>query len=126
MTPAVVYRATVEAAGQSTRTYVGLTEPPFKTRFSQHKHSFRHTAKRSETTLSQHVWALKDTGATPVVTWDVVKKSRPYKCGSRACGLCDEEKLQILLSDPVSSLNKRSEIVSKCRHMRKFKLCSVT
>ena len=125
-TSALIYRATVEADGQPTRTYVGLTEPAFKARFSAHKHSFNQSGKRSASTLSQRVWSLKDAGLVPRVSWEMVKRSEPYKCGARACSLCDEEKLQILISDPGRTLNKRSEIVSKCRHMAKFKLCSVT
>ena len=126
LTSALVYRATVETDGQPTRNYVGLTEQTFKARFYTHKDSFTHYEKRNATSLSQYIWKLKEADVVPRVSGEVLKRSEPYKCGGRGCSLCDEEKLQILRSDPSSTLNKRSEIVGKCRHMAKFKLCSVT
>ena len=38
------------------------------------------------------------------------------------CHLCLSEKLAILLAKPDTLLNKRSELVAKCRHRNKFKL----
>ena len=38
--------------------------------------------------------------------------------GGRRCDLCLQEKLTICLADPKTTLNSRSEMVSKCRHKR--------
>ena len=43
-------------------------------------------------------------------------KSHKYVCGSRKCDLCICEKLLIARGDPYVLLNKRDELVSKCRH----------
>ena len=40
----------------------------------------------------------------------------------RKCDLCLCEKLLIARANPASLLNKRDELVSKCRHMNKFTL----
>ena len=95
LTSALVYRATVEADGQPTRNYVGLTEQTFKARFYTHKDSFTHYEKRNATSLSQHIWSLNEANLVPRVSWELLKRTQPYKCGARPCSLCNEEKLQI-------------------------------
>ena len=77
-------------------------------------------------TLSKHIWALKDANTQHTVKWEILKQSSPYKCGTRKCDLCLTEKLAIIKGKSEKLLNKRSEILNKCRHSRKFKLCSVT
>ena len=41
------------------------------------------------------------------------------------CDLCLMEKLTILMADPSATLNKRDEIMEKCKHKRKFTLGDV-
>ena len=119
---AVVYKADVTATN-TLKSYIGCTALSFKQRFTDHKSSFRNKNQRNKTTLAKYVWDLKEKGITPVIKWSILKKGFPYSCGSRRCDLCLEEKLQILQADnPDSLLNKRSEIVSKCPHARKYKL----
>ena len=43
-----------------------------------------------------------------------------YKNGQRTCNLCLTEKLFIIKCRDKHLLNSRSEIISKCRHKRKF------
>ena len=52
------------------------------------------------------------------VDWKIITKSKKYKAGAGHCGLCLDEKLYILKNP--GTINKRSEIISKCRHSRKF------
>ena len=122
----IVYQATVRTTEGEEKTYTGLTESTFKERFTTHKSSFTHLKHRDSTALSQHIWQLKDLGKDYSLSWKILKKCKPYQCGSRSCDLCTTEKLLILQSDPQKSLNKKSEIISKCRHRRKFKLEAVT
>ena len=42
--------------------------------------------------------------------------------GARFCDVCLTEKTYIMLADKKESLNVRSEILNKCRHMAKFTL----
>ena len=54
---AVIYQATVATEdNRPAETYVGLTENSFKTRYSNHKSSFRDPNKRLSTELSKHIW----------------------------------------------------------------------
>ena len=49
-------------------------------------------------------------------------KGNPYICGMRKCDLCLCEKLLIARANSACLLNKRDELISKCRHMNKFTL----
>ena len=123
LTSCIVYKASVSVPDRPTKEYYGLTEGTFKTRFTAHKRSFRVEAHKQETELSKYIWALKNEGINdPSVTWSIVRRAAPYKCGSRRCDVCLSEKLVIALSNPCNTLNSRAEIISTCRHRRKFRL----
>ena len=56
------------------------------------------------------------------IWWNTAKKAFPYSSGSKRCNLLLTEKLLTDKVDPRVLLNKRSEIVSKCRYRHKFTL----
>ena len=56
------------------------------------------------------------------INWNIAMKSQKHVCGSPKCDLCICEKLLISRADPNILLNKRDELVSKCRHRNKFTL----
>ena len=119
----IVYKATVMEENTNIRKeYIGISGTEFKVRYANHKQSFTNEKKRDATSLSQHVWSLKDRNAPFSLKWSVLAKCAPYVCGSRKCNLCITEKCEILKCDPNITLNKRNEIVGKCRHRAKFKL----
>ena len=121
LTKCVVYKATVtETVTNKQETYVGLTENTFKTRYNQHKSSFKLEHKKASTRLSEHIWALKDKKIEHKIDWRILKKTRTYTPGNKTCPLCLEEKLAILKKE--GSLNVRKEIFSHCCHKRKFLL----
>ena len=52
----VIYQETIKRNDNNTsETYIGLTQNPFKTRYRNHTASFRHTKHRNSTELSKHV-----------------------------------------------------------------------
>ena len=57
-----------------------------------------------------------------LLTGTFAMKSHKYLCGSRKCDLCICEKLLIARGDPYVLLNKRDELVSKCRDRNEFTL----
>ena len=95
-------------------------------RFANHKQSIEKRGKSSKTRLSKYVWELKDMNIEHAIKWEIVKRSAPYKCGTRFCELCLCEKYFILKSDPELCLNKNSELMQKCRHKNKFKLTNIS
>jgi hypothetical protein len=105
--------------------YIGLTEKEFKQRFSGHKTSLKITKYRNSTTLSTYVWNLKDQNIVPTLNWSIMKRVRSYSNTNKSCPLCLQEKLEILrYENRTELLNKRSEIVSKCRHLNKYLLAN--
>ena len=117
----IVYKATVTTENKS-MNYFGTSDSDFKIRFYNHTKSFRHRVYENDSELSKYLWTLKDRGINYGLRWDIASKCSPYKCGTRRCDLCLTEKTFILRSDPEYALNKRSELVSKCRHRTKFLL----
>ena len=126
LTECIVYKATVSVPNKPNKHYYGLTEGPFKTRFNGHTHSFRTESCRRETELSKYIWELKDRNQPYEIAWDIERRASPYKCGTRRCDICLSEKMVIALADPLSTLNKRAEIISTCRHRAKFRYSKVS
>ena len=123
LSKSIVYKATVKAKDSPTKHYIGLTEPTFKTRWSNHNSNFKYVAYRHTTELSSHIWKLKDKGFSDSdidISWSIEQRSSEYQCGSRRCDLCLSEKVAIAMADKSSSLNSRKEVVAKCRHRTKF------
>ena len=118
LTKEVVYRATVVSA-QEKATYVGITGDEFKTRYRNHLSSFKNESKRNSTELSKFIWTLKDRKADYTLTWDIIARAKAYSSGSRYCNLCVTEKFFIMCKRFPGSLNKRSELISTCRHVNK-------
>ena len=135
-TTSLVYKATV-SSGLGNMDYYGLTSNTFKERYTGHTHSFRALSKPEpkpdsvdknkdkkdqKTTLTSHIQKLQEKGEKYSIKWAIHKRAFSYQPGCNFCSLCLTEKTQILLADPKCTLNKRSELLEKCRHKAKFKL----
>ena len=121
----VIYLCNVKiSVSEQASSYIGLTENNFKDRWNQYKHTFRYESKANSTELSKHVWALKNKGIEPILSWEVIDHAIPFKSGGKICKLCLTEKYHIITSK-LKRLNKRSELVSTCRHVNKYLLKSI-
>ena len=125
----VVYKALVTPDPTSNRKniptqaeYIGLSSNPFKTRFNNHQMTFRQEKYKQSTSLSNFVWELKNIPVQYKIDWSIIGKAATYHPSTRSCSLCLSEKALILMSDHKFPLNKRSELLSKCRHREKFLL----
>ena len=118
LTKNVLYEATVTSTlrNYGEKQYKGITYNPFKVRLGNHEKDFRDVKYRNETELSKEVWKIKDKGGQYEVRWKILGQYPPYNPASKRCQLCLSEKLEILKHDGPNLLNKRSEIISKCRH----------
>ena len=56
------------------------------------------------------------------VTWAVRNQFSAYNPQSKRCFLCLNEKLELLEDKENNLLNKKSEVISKCRHQNKYVL----
>ena len=83
-----------------------------------HLTSFRHKKYGCATKLSKYLWEVKNKGTEFKVSWFICQKAPSYSSASKRCKLCLAEKLQIITADQRTLLNKRSELVSTCRHRK--------
>ena len=116
-----VYNASMKT-NCSELNYVGTCEGPFKQWYHNHKKSFRNRKYEKDSELSKYVWKLKDSCTEFLIKWSIIARATSYANGRKKCDLCLSEKLLITISDPKTILNKREDIISKCRHVNKFNL----
>ena len=119
LSKSIVYQADVSTPydGQ-TKSYIGITANQFKDRYRNHVKSFEHKKYEKSTELSKYIWSLKENNRQFSIKWSILKHARAYKPGSSSCGLCLEEKLQIMKRKHKNLLYKRNEFFSKCRHVK--------
>lgn len=117
----IVYKAVLKTQDE-TLTYFGASEGEFKTRFNNHKKSFKTVKYKNETELSKKIWSLKENAMEYNLLWSIEARAFPYSCGTRRCDLCITEKVCILRANTNGLLNKRTELLSKCRHRNKYLL----
>ena len=115
----VVYQAKVTTK-EKTEPYIGLTATEFKTRWRNHQMSFKHENKKNDTELSKYLWQLKEKKKDFTITWKILAKARAYTTLTKRCNLCISEKFFIISKPHMATLNKRNELVSTCRHRRKY------
>ena len=84
--------------------------------------SIRHEKYGNSTELSKYVWQLKKEGEEFKITWSINRRAQAYSNTTKRCNLCLTEKLSIINADKTTTLNKRTELVSKCRHQNKYYL----
>ena len=120
----IVYKCTACTIRQPKKFYLGLTEGEFKTRYYKHSQSFRTKSYPNSTTLSSYVLEVKtEQNEIPNLNWKIVRPVPAYSNITKRCMLCLYEKLLIATYPSREELlNKRSELVSKCRHKNKFLL----
>ena len=118
----VLYEAQISSTEENytEKIYKGITESIFKSRLGNHQKDFNHRKYLKSTELSKEVWRIKDKGFQYSINWRIVSLNPSYNPAAKRCLLCLNEKIEILEYDGDNILNKRSELVSKCRHRNKF------
>ena len=76
----VIYQADVHAEN-TIMTYYGSTVRQFKKRYSE-------KIPKCHTTLSSHIWRLKDKNISYKVKWSIKARGHAFSSGGRACNLC--------------------------------------
>ena len=119
-TKGIVYNAKVTVNDRPAMNYIGLTDTVFKSRYYNHSQSFSKKSYENSTELSKYIWKLKSKQQTFTTKWAILSSAAAYNNTTKKCNLCISEKLNIITADKSTLLNKRSELVSKCRHETKF------
>lgn len=117
----VIYQATVVTDNKA-ETYIGLTGDQFKTRFRNHTASFKDRGKKHATELSKYIWSLKDANTEYTLNWKIMARANSYSNRAKKCNLCITEKYFIIRKPELCTLNRRNELVSTCRHAKKYLL----
>ena len=104
------------------KLYVGHAEGESKSRFHNHKLSFKHKRYSNKTTPSSYAWHLKRVSSeTTNLKWSCFRSVPPYSNISKKCLLCLYGKLELVTyQDQKELLNKRFELLCKCHHANKF------
>jgi hypothetical protein len=119
LTESLVYKAKVSSC-EGDKSYIGQAASTFKLRFNNHTNSFVNPKKKKSTALSSYIWYLNSRGVEYNISWSTECTPQPYQGGSRTCDLCLMEKTLIARSDRMTSLNRRNEVMTKCRHRMPF------
>ena len=117
----VIYEATITTPTE-TKKYIGSTEGSFKQRFYGHTTDTKHKKNKNNTSLALFYWENLEEGIQPTITWKILKKCSKYQRGGKKCDVCLTEKAFILKHQGPDLLNKRSELMNRCRHASKHKL----
>ena len=121
----VIYKASVQTENES-YTYIGQAGQSFKERLNNHTKTFRNQKYENTTTLSKQIWKLKDDNKDFTVDWSILATAPTYHPSTKTCQLCNLEKTIIITSKNMNLLNKRSELLNKCRHRNKYLLSNIT
>ena len=78
-----------------TKVYYGICQTTFKPRYANHKKSFNHSNRKSDTELSNEFWRIKDNKHNANITWEILGRQQAYNTSSKRCSLCLNEKLKI-------------------------------
>ena len=117
-TRGVIYEATVTTNTGKKETYTGLTSRRFKDRLYEHTSDMNNEGNEG-TSLSNHVWKLKNENTPYKITWKIITRARSFNPSTKRCNLCLKEKFCIMFRPGGASLNNRSEFFSTCRHRLK-------
>ena len=80
-----------------TKVYYGICKTTFKLRYANHKKSFGHRNRKSDTELANEFWRIKDNKHSANVTWEILGRHQVHNTSSKRCSLCLNEKLKITL-----------------------------
>ena len=119
----IMYKATLSNQDNCQyKIYYGIPETKFKERYTNHIKPFRDEKHQSDTELSNKLWSIKNSNYLPNVVWEILRKHQTYNPNTKRFSLCLNEKLEKARYKGRNLLNKRSEIINKCRNRNKFAL----
>ena len=75
--------------------------------------------------IAKEVWRIKDQGGDFNIEWRIIGHAPAYTPIAKKCNLCIAEKVYItenIDNQHINLINKRDELISKCRHRSKYAL----
>ena len=122
----VLYKASITPNEENSKTkiYYGVSETAFKLRYANLKKTFNSIKYQSDAELSNEYWNIISTNKTSNISREILGTHKSYNQSSKLCLVCLNKKLAIALHGDDNMLNKRSEVISKCRHRNKYMLAN--
>ena len=116
----ILYQANITPIGENSETkfFYGIRETTFKLRYANDEKTFNNRNRRLDTELSHEFWKIKDKKRSANITWEILGRQQAYNTSSKRCSPCLNEKLKIALHTNDNMLNKRTEILNKCRQKK--------
>ena len=116
------------------KIYCGISEIKFNSRYANLRKSFKNRNYKTDTELSNEIWKLKEQNKNADISWEILEIHQSYNTSTKPCMLCLNKKLAIALHAREAlllifglegnMLNKRTEIISKCRDSVKYNLAN--
>ena len=78
--------------------------------------TFNYIKYQTDIELSNKYWNIISANKISNTSWEILGTPKSYNQSFKRCLLCLNEKLAIALHKDDNMLNKKSEIISKCRH----------
>ena len=116
------------------KIYCGISEIKFNSRYANLRKSFKNRNYKTDTELSNEIWKLKEQNKNADISWKTLEIHQSNNTSTKPCMLCLNKKLAIALHAREAlllifglegnMLNKRTEIISKCRDSVKYNLAN--
>ena len=121
LTPNIIYRADITTTNEH-KFYYGTSQTTFKLRHNNHSPDIKYVKYQNCTELAKYLWQLKNNNISYDIKWSIASKVYGY-ANSSQCKLCLMEKYWIIknFNNP-NLLNKKSEMMNKCRHQNRILL----
>ena len=97
-----------------------MSETKFKSRYAKHRKSFKNRNYKADTELPNDIWKLKEQNKNADISWEILGIHQSHNTSTKQFILCLNEKLAIALHKEDNNVDKRTEIISKCRHSIKY------
>ena len=125
LTPKIIYRADVSNdAKRDKKFYFGLADTLFKESYKNHARDFTHKKYESSPKLAKYMWQLKHSNINFSISYSVASKVWENP-SSVICQLCLAEKLWIIKFINNKDLDRKSELIGKCRHLYYYDKCQL-
>ena len=126
LTPKIIYRADVSNdENNNTKIYFGLPDTPFKERYGNNKRAFKHEKYENSAKFLKYIWQLKRSNINFSIKHSIASKGseNPSSIIYQLCLTENQWIIKFIYNK--DNLNKKSELVNKCRHLNKFLLVNV-
>ena len=81
-----------------------------------HKTDTNYLRYRHNTSLSDHIWSLKEQDKEYDLKWMLIDRGKAFNPIQKKCKICLKDKFHIMYNRSGASPNRRKEVFNICRH----------